>query len=151
MELAEREMNRTIRYKHPMSFLMLDIDNFKKINDTYGHKAGDDVLRVLAQVCTKTLRSVDINSRLGGEEFAFILPETPQQCALDVAERLRLALNAAQVPVEGGDAVLRFTVSIGLTSLNGEKDSLDDLMSRADKALYHAKNSGKDRVCVAQL
>ena len=151
MELAEREMNRTIRYKHPMSFLMLDIDNFKKINDTYGHKAGDDVLRVLAQVCTKTLRSVDINSRLGGEEFAFILPETLQQCALDVAERLRLALNAAQVPVEGGDAVLRFTVSIGLTSLNGEKDSLDDLMSRADKALYHAKNSGKDRVCVAQL
>ena len=151
IELAEREMSRTIRYKHPMSFLMLDIDNFKKINDTYGHKAGDDVLRILAQVCSKTLRSVDISSRLGGEEFAFILPETPQQVALDVAERLRLALSAAQVPIAGGETVLCFTVSIGLTSLNGEKDSLDDLMSRADKALYRAKNSGKDRVCVAQL
>lgn len=149
VELAEGEIERSSRYGHAMSFFMLDIDNFKRVNDAYGHKVGDDVLRVLAQVCTQTLRSIDISGRFGGEEFAFILPETPEEPALEVAQRLRVALNAVAVPTEGDGPDIHFTVSIGLTSLSGELDSLDALMQRADKALYLAKNSGKNKVCVA--
>lgn len=149
VELAEGEIERSSRYGHAMSFFMLDIDNFKRVNDAYGHKVGDDVLRVLAQVCTQTLRTIDISGRFGGEEFAFILPETPEEPALEVAQRLRVALNAVAVPTEGDGPDIHFTVSIGLTSLSGERDSLDALMQRADKALYLAKNSGKNKVCVA--
>jgi len=149
MEQAELELSRAVRYGSPLSLYMLDIDFFKKVNDSHGHKVGDLVLIKLAEVCGQTLREVDIIGRLGGEEFAILLPETNQTKATEVAERLREAIAKAKVPLEGG-LPLHFTVSIGVTSLVSKDDNLDVLLNRADKALYEAKEKGRNRVCVAR-
>jgi diguanylate cyclase (GGDEF)-like protein len=110
---------------------------------------GDLVLIKLAEVCGQTLREVDIIGRLGGEEFAILLPETNLAKANEVAERLREAIAKAKVPLESG-LPLHFTVSIGVTSLVSKDDNLDVLLNRADKALYEAKEKGRNRVCVAR-
>jgi len=149
MEQAELELSRAVRYGSPLSLYMLDIDFFKKVNDSHGHKVGDLVLIKLAEVCGQTLREVDIIGRLGGEEFAILLPETNQTKATEVAERLREAIAKAKVPLEGG-LPLHFTVSIGVTSLVSKDDNLDVLLNHADKSLYEAKESGRNRVCVAK-
>lgn len=148
MELAEQEMRRTIRYASPLSLMMMDIDFFKQINDSHGHKAGDLVLQKLADVCLKALREVDIIGRLGGEEFAILLPQTDLEEAHRVAERLRQALADTKVPLDEG-LPLRLTVSIGITALISKEENLDVLLCRADKALYEAKESGRNRVCIA--
>jgi diguanylate cyclase (GGDEF)-like protein/PAS domain S-box-containing protein len=148
MEQAEVELNRTKRYRSSLSIFMMDIDFFKQINDRYGHKVGDNVLIKLAQVCHDTLRTVDIIGRIGGEEFAILLPETDKAVATEVAERLREAIANAKVPLEGG-LPLQFTVSIGVTSLASKDDNMDVLLNQADKALYQAKNSGRNKVCVS--
>jgi diguanylate cyclase (GGDEF)-like protein/PAS domain S-box-containing protein len=149
MEQAELELSRAVRYGSPLSLYMLDVDLFKKVNDSHGHKVGDLVLIKLAEVCGQTLREVDIIGRLGGEEFAILLPETNLEKANEVAERLREAIAKAKVPLEGG-LPLHFTVSIGVTSLVSKDDNLDVLLNRADKALYEAKEKGRNRVCVAR-
>ncbi len=149
MELAELELSRSIRYENPLTILMVDIDLFKQVNDTYGHKAGDAVLKKLAEVFQKTLREIDIVGRVGGEEFAILLPETDKDKALEAADRLRANIANTRVSMSGGRLPLRFTVSIGLTILSSKEDTLDNLLSRADNALYEAKNSGRNRVCVA--
>ena len=146
MELAELELSRAIRYKTPLSLYMMDIDFFKDINDLHGHKAGDMVLIKLGKVCKETLREVDIIGRIGGEEFAILLPETDKDKAFEAAERLREAINNAQVPLEGG-LPIRFTVSIGVTSMVSLEDNLDVLLNRADKGLYQAKKNGRNNVC----
>lgn len=147
MEQAEQEFGRAARYDTPLSLFMLDIDFFKRINDSYGHKAGDAVLKKLADVCRKALREVDIVGRVGGEEFAIMLPETGLDEAVEVAERLREAIAVADVPLDGDGVSLHFTVSIGVTALTQGASNIDALMNRADKAMYKAKESGRDKVC----
>jgi diguanylate cyclase (GGDEF)-like protein/PAS domain S-box-containing protein len=149
MDQAELELSRAIRYGNPLSLYMLDIDFFKKVNDSYGHKIGDLVLIKLAEVCRQTLREVDIIGRVGGEEFVILLPETDLAEAAKVAERLRESIAKSKVPLESG-LPLHFTVSIGVTSLVSEDDNLDVLLNLADKALYEAKEKGRNRVCIAK-
>lgn len=145
MALGGAEIERARRYVSELSILMLDVDAFKRINDRYGHHVGDAVLRKLADGCHSALRSLDVFGRLGGEEFAILLPETGLAAAAEVAERLRLLLADAQVPIEGGQ-VVRFTVSIGVASMSSPEDSIDTLLNTADRALYAAKHAGRNRV-----
>ncbi len=142
--LSEKEFERARRYQKPLSLLMLDIDDFKHVNDTYGHNVGDIVLKRLAAICLGTLRKIDIAGRLGGEEFGIALPETKIDDAIELAERLRKAVETEKT----GSAVadFSFTISIGVASLSGDHMNLDDLMISADKALYAAKAAGKNRV-----
>ncbi len=149
MEQAELELNRAIRYGNPLSIFMMDIDFFKLVNDSHGHNAGDTVLKKLADVCRQTLRDVDIIGRLGGEEFAILLPATGQEEAVEAAERLRASLANAKVPQENGQ-LLQFTVSIGVSSLTSQIDNFDVLLNLADNALYEAKKSGRNKVCIAK-
>jgi diguanylate cyclase (GGDEF)-like protein len=148
MHLAEVELARAIRYGNDLSLFMLDIDLFKQVNDRHGHKAGDLVLIKLAEVCAATLREVDVIGRVGGEEFAILLPETDVVAAAEVAERLRRELAEARVPLENVLPV-QFTVSIGVSALASADDNLDVLLARADEALYQAKESGRNKVCTA--
>ncbi|MEI7843060.1 MAG: diguanylate cyclase [Gallionellaceae bacterium] len=148
MEQAERELSRAIRYENPLSLLMLDIDFFKQVNDSYGHKVGDMALKKFAEICQQTLREIDVIGRMGGEEFAILLPVTALDKATEVAERLRLAIANAKVPLESG-MPLQFTVSIGVATIISNDENIDVLLNRADKALYEAKNSGRNKVCVA--
>ncbi|TNC99440.1 MAG: diguanylate cyclase/phosphodiesterase with PAS/PAC sensor(s) [Gallionellaceae bacterium] len=145
-ELAEQELARSKRYGAPLVVLMLDVDHFKLANDTYGHHVGDMVLQKLSEVCVQTLRAIDILGRIGGEEFAFLLPETLSGQALEVAERLRLAVAGATVILETGKSV-HFTVSIGVAQLAATDTKIEDMLNRADIALYSAKSTGRDRVC----
>lgn len=146
MEKAQHELSRALRYRSECSILMLDIDLFKVVNDTYGHHVGDTVLQELSSYCQKTVRSIDILGRLGGEEFVVFLPETGDEKALEVAERLRMGIE--QTPMAHvGDQVIQVTVSIGLMSGGREGASLDELLDFADQALYEAKRSGRNRVC----
>jgi diguanylate cyclase (GGDEF)-like protein/PAS domain S-box-containing protein len=147
MEQGEMEFSRVQRYGEALCLFMLDIDHFKNINDTYGHKAGDIVLQRLSDVMRETLRTVDIIGRMGGEEFAVLLPETDLQEATEVAERLREKIARTEVVLEAG-MPLHFTVSIGVTTLQGKNANLDILLNQADQALYQAKKSGRNRVCV---
>lgn len=145
-ELAEQELARTQRYHNPLSMLMMDIDFFKSINDRYGHKAGDLVLQKLASVCVSMLREVDVIGRMGGEEFAVLLPETPGTYAIEAAERIRQALEEAAVIIEQHSTPLRFTVSIGVTTISNHETTVDKMLQEADTALYQAKNTGKNKV-----
>lgn len=138
-----------MRYNKEMALLMLDIDHFKQVNDTYGHKAGDRVLQKLSEICKTTLRNVDMIGRMGGEEFAVLLPETNDLQAMEAAERLRAALAAAQVPLENGQQ-LHFTDSFGVASLKQKDLDIDALLNLADHALYAAKNKGRNTVACLQ-
>lgn len=149
MELAEREIKKASRYGHNFSVLMIDIDNFKIINDTYGHKSGDQVLITLADIFQKTLRVADIEGRIGGEEFAVFLPETDQESAAVAAERLRSSVENAEIPLHNGEVVMRFTISIGITTPTSADYNLYALLSQADEALYCAKHAGRNKVCIA--
>jgi diguanylate cyclase (GGDEF)-like protein len=126
---------------------MLDVDEFKQINDTRGHRAGDLTLRHLSRMLNETLRNIDLCGRLGGEEFAVLLPETDAPAAMETAERLRAAIaNAAVVPEDGPP--IRYTVSIGVTAVGPEDSNIDTLLAQADYGLYAAKRSGRNRVCI---
>jgi len=147
MMRAEVELYRTVRQGDSMSVLMMDIDNFKTINDTYGHKTGDEVLKCLAQLCQQSLRQYDIVGRIGGEEFAFLLPKTEITLGVEIAERMRKNIEATAVKAEDGQ-LIQFTVSIGVTALRNENDSIDSLLGQSDKAMYEAKHAGRNRVYV---
>jgi diguanylate cyclase (GGDEF)-like protein/PAS domain S-box-containing protein len=147
LEQAESELTRTIRYGRELSLLMLDLDHFKQVNDTYGHKVGDLVLKKLSELCRATLRDVDIVGRMGGEEFAVLLPETGSEQAMQAAERLCAAIADAHVNL-GSGLPLRFTASFGVTTLREKDANIDMLLNQADQALYRAKNEGRNRVCV---
>lgn len=144
MSRAEEEIARANRYGTPVTILTLDIDLFKRVNDTYGHPVGDKVLIKLVKVCLETLRITDIFARMGGEEFSAILPETDIDNAAISAERVRQAIQRTSVPIDNGKVV--FTVSLGISQLRNRDDTLDSLMRRADKALYRAKALGRNRV-----
>ncbi|HNO32640.1 MAG TPA: diguanylate cyclase, partial [Anaerolineales bacterium] len=149
MELAKRELSRAKRYRRSLALILMDLDNFKKVNDTYGHQAGDQALLTLKKVCTKGTRTVDIFARLGGEEFVLMLPEIDQDLAASIAERLREALE--KTVIRSGSHRFKVTVSMGVTECGLQKDdTLDAMLSRADKALYRAKESGRNRVLIWQ-
>lgn len=132
------------RYHRPLTLLMLDIDHFKKINDTYGHGVGDQVLVAVADTLRSVLRSADLCGRFGGEEFVCLLPETTETEARIVAERLRRAL--AEQTVDAAEGAVRFTASIGLTVADVSDVSVESLLQRADAAMYEAKKAGRNRV-----
>ena len=149
VELVGFELSRLERYHSVMSVLAFDIDYFKNVNDTYGHQAGDVVIRRVADIAKRIVRDIDHVGRMGGEEFAILLPETSSNEALVVAERLRRAIGETEITFDSSDTIIRITISIGVASLSHhECCSTDDLMNRADKALYHAKNAGRNQVCV---
>ena len=147
MALAIQEIQRSMRYKRPLSFLMMDIDNFKGFNDQYGHQVGDQLLCNLVTLCQKQLRNVDIFGRYGGEEFVALMPETGAEGALLASERLREKIEKMSINTPAGK--LSITVSMGLTSLErgfDEKQTVDTLIKSADKALYAAKDAGRNCV-----
>jgi diguanylate cyclase (GGDEF)-like protein len=146
IDVGERELRRAHRYGRPLTLLMLDLDHFKRINDTFGHAAGDRVLRRAAAAWSRTLREADLIGRVGGEEFAVILPEIGCDEAAAVAERLQSALVGLELGSEAGDIVV--SASIGVAALAPEED-LDGLLSRADAALYEAKNAGRNSIRIA--
>ena len=145
LTVGETELARLHRYARPLGVLMMDVDHFKAINDTHGHAAGDQALITLATICREELRDTDHLGRLGGEEFAILLPETPLPRTVEVAERLRQRLGAAFVKRPSGGA-FRFTVSIGVTDGRHGDRSIERALARADHALYQAKRSGRNRV-----
>ena len=138
------EIERIARYKHPLSILLLDIDNFKRYNDRYGHLAGDKVLAALGQVILKSIRSTDSAFRYGGEEFTVILTETEIEGALVVAERIRERFEAEAFYPEP-DKIIHKTGSIGVAQYEAGED-IKSLIQRADTAMYAAKRQGKNRV-----
>lgn len=146
METAKRDFHMFQRYHRPLSLGMLDIDHFKQVNDTYGHDAGDLVLMRLADVFRSVLRKTDLYGRFGGEEFLFLMPETPADRAFTVAERLRAALAAERVATPAG--MVGFTVSIGVATADPDLDSVEELIKAADNYLYKAKKGGRNRVVV---
>ena len=145
LELGTRALKHAQRYQHPLSVMMIDIDHFKKINDTYGHAMGDEVLQELARLMLSQLRLSDIVGRYGGEEFVVILPETNLQAAQKIAERLLLGIRNVRVALENKHTNL--TASIGVVERNQlDTQSIDLLISLADQAMYAAKQAGRDRV-----
>jgi diguanylate cyclase (GGDEF)-like protein/PAS domain S-box-containing protein len=146
LEMCEREIHRAQRYDHDLSLIMLDIDHFKQINDTYGHSIGDEAIRDMTRICQDNMRTTDIIGRLGGEEFALLLPETDTIGAWQIAQRIRTHAESHTFNT-GGTEVGRFTVSLGITGIDKDDETPDDLLKRADIALYDAKKSGRNRVC----
>ncbi|MFC3535731.1 diguanylate cyclase [Couchioplanes azureus] len=141
--LATTLLNAAARNNHELAAVMLDIDNFKAVNDTYGHGVGDDVIREVARRVTQSIRVCDVLGRYGGEEFAVILPDLDEG-GPDLAERIREAI--ADTPVPTRDGALPVTVSVGITHLHPDDDGLDQVLARADHALYRAKQGGRNRV-----
>jgi diguanylate cyclase (GGDEF)-like protein len=145
LQLFEKELARSQRYKHTFAVLMIDIDNFKDINDRYGHDIGDKVLKLLVSESQDIIRGSDLFCRWGGEEFMVLLPESDIQQAVKIAERLRGNLSEIEIATDNGEFI-RFTVSIGMTIVEDKKQSLDDIVKKTDKALYLAKEEGRNRV-----
>jgi len=140
------------RYRVPFSFILLDIDYFKRTNDTYGHQVGDQVLKQTVDLISSRLRQTDIFARYGGEEFAIFLPHTKREFAVKLAEELRLLVENNTMETELGD--VKITISIGIASsddveperTNDVKRYIDELIAKADAALYRAKNQGRNRI-----
>ncbi len=166
-EQAEQEYVRSQRYDLVFSVLMVDIDHFKVINDSYGHQTGDQVISGVAQTLADTLRQVDLIGRYGGEEFALLLPETPLVAAASVGERLRQRFANLKFPVKHRNAnsanlathqlgqlrddgfILQVTISVGVAEYRPTDNNIDDVLERADQALYQAKANGRNQCCPA--
>ena len=146
-ELANRELQRAGRTGQFVSLLFMDIDHFKVVNDSYGHSAGDEVLKKIAQTCQNSIRDLDIFARLGGEEFVFLLPEINISQAEITAERIRKIISGTLICTDSDE--IRVTASFGVSAYHKEKsETLDKMVQQADKALYEAKERGRDRVVV---
>ncbi len=146
MRRASEELERTKRYGSPLSLMVLDIDNFKVINDTFGHESGDEVLRSIANHCLSYLRSIDQFARLGGDEFVALLVQADQDNAKEIAERLRASVEGMEIRISG--EIIDTSVSIGLTTTTDDELSVKELVKRADDALYEAKNRGRNQVAI---
>ncbi len=147
MEKLDELFGIAARYKLPLSCIMFDIDHFKGFNDTYGHAAGDAVLKVVAKTAADALRSTDVAARIGGEEFLIIAPNTKESDAESVAERLRKSIESLAVQYE--EHTLRVNISLGVAGLSTGVQGAEHLVKLADDALYEAKNGGRNRTCVA--
>lgn len=145
-EAADMELARHTRKPRDITLLLVDIDHFKQVNDTYGHPVGDQVIRNLAEVMLRSVRGIDVVARLGGEEFGVLLPSTDETMGHQIAERIRA--NVALQAVRAGQLAISYRVSIGVASVGKGISSPDDLIAAADQALYEAKRHGRDRVCV---
>jgi diguanylate cyclase (GGDEF)-like protein len=145
-DLAENEFQRSVRFKHFATIIMLDIDNFKHANDTYGHMVGDQVLQTVAIRCRRQVRDIDLLGRYGGDEFIFMLFETDPLEGRNIAERIRLQI--AEIPFDTERGPLKITVSMGVATLTPDCPHLTALINSADDALYEAKKAGKNRVIV---
>jgi diguanylate cyclase (GGDEF)-like protein len=144
-EMADKEIARAIRHGRPLALCILDVDLFKPVNDRYGHNSGDEVLRRIGALVLQHARGEDLPARIGGEEFALLLPECGLGAATAFAERLREAIAAAEF--EPGGEPTCITVSIGIAALGEGRDDRPSLMAAADAALYRAKREGRNRVC----
>jgi two-component system, cell cycle response regulator len=141
----EREVGRVLRFERPFTLLMIDIDNFKSLNDTFGHDAGDDAIRQISRVLREGTRGIDLAARIGGEEFAVLLVETNQGAGMEVAERLRVAIKDLGTPSGG-----RITASFGVAECPTDAQTASGILKAADLALYEAKRNGRDRVVPMQ-
>jgi diguanylate cyclase (GGDEF)-like protein len=149
---AEAEIARAVRTRSPLAVALIDIDHFKMVNDTYGHLAGDKALRAVTDALREQLRSYDLAGRFGGEEFAILLPQTREEHALSIADRLRTHIAGMSVPVSDDgkpENCIRLTVSVGVAPLDDTNRELTDLLAAADSALYHAKQAGRNRTHLA--
>jgi diguanylate cyclase (GGDEF)-like protein/PAS domain S-box-containing protein len=144
--LADQESQRANRYNHPLSIMMLDLDHFKKLNDTYGHAAGDKALQRFTTLCCNALRTVDIFGRWGGEEFVTLLPETDVEGAVVIAERLRKLVG--QNILVYNEEKISLTASIGIAQYRSGEVTVEGPLSRADSAVYDAKKAGRNRISV---
>jgi diguanylate cyclase (GGDEF)-like protein/PAS domain S-box-containing protein len=143
---ARQEFNRSVRYGHKMSVIMLDVDHFKQVNDKFGHAAGDEALRLIARLCQGIIRDSDVAGRYGGEEFVILLPETGLNGAISTAQRLCEQIASSNLQSERG--TLRMTASIGIAELTADVLDLEVLLDKADQALYRAKQAGRNRVAI---
>ncbi|MBQ5948488.1 GGDEF domain-containing protein [Massilia sp. ST3] len=148
MELAEHDLALAKRYGRPLAVCMLDIDHFKRVNDHFGHPAGDALIREVSKACSSELRASDYFGRVGGEEFVCVMPETTEEEARACAERMRLAVAAIRLATPAGP--VRCTISIGIAALEPAHVDFGVLLAAADAALYQAKESGRDRVVLAE-
>jgi diguanylate cyclase (GGDEF)-like protein len=137
----EREVARVERFEHPFTLLMIDIDNFKNLNDTFGHDAGDDAIRRLSRVLREGTRGIDLAARIGGEEFAVLLVETRKDVGCEVAERLRASIKSLEIP-----RASNITASFGVAECPNDAQTAADILKAADVALYEAKRNGRDQV-----
>lgn len=142
-EEAEKQLMVAHRYHRPVALLMLDLDRFKHVNDTYGHRAGDELLKHFTQHCHTIIRETDIIGRTGGEEFAILLPETELGAAFQLAERIRSAIESSALKLD--HAIVSYSVSIGVAVKSTTEMHIEKLLSQADKALYEAKDAGRNR------
>lgn len=146
MQALSDEIERARRYEIPVSLLMMDIDKFKEYNDTYGHLSGDDALREIARILNETKRSMDIAARVGGEEFALILPHQTKENAFHLAERIRSIAEATPIATRGNQGKGRLTISIGIAEFPTDAADEEELMLKADQGLYEAKRLGRNRI-----
>jgi diguanylate cyclase (GGDEF)-like protein/PAS domain S-box-containing protein len=147
MDKSEEVIAMMHRYRHPASLMIADLDHFKKINDEYGHQAGDLALKAFADACRQEIREADIFGRLGGEEFSIMMPETTMQQAQILAERIRKATEVLKINI--GAKVIGVTVSIGIAELNATDTVVNTMLHRADLAMYEAKAEGRNQVVVS--
>ena len=140
---GQYEIDRAKRFNSPLSAIYFDLDKFKLVNDTYGHETGDEVLKQVVTCCQSVIRSIDIFSRVGGEEFLIILPETSLPIAIQVAERIRL--TAESYTFKNNSHQINMTLSLGVVELNEEIDTLSELMNAADQYMYQSKQSGRNQ------
>jgi two-component system, cell cycle response regulator len=145
-QLLSAELNRAQRFNRALSLIMLDLDHFKAYNDIYGHQAGDQALRQLGQLLRRSSRSYDSVARYGGDEFAIILPETSQEVATEVAERIRVGVETATIVGDPQAPNAHFTASLGVANFPEDATQQPDLIRKADLALYQAKTCGRNRV-----
>jgi diguanylate cyclase (GGDEF)-like protein/PAS domain S-box-containing protein len=150
MQHGVEEFKRAQRYHQPLALIMLDIDEFKKVNDTYGHEAGDSALQQVAQVLKSSVREIDILGRLGGDEFVVLLPNTAQPDAALLGERIRQSIANSHFSTPGDGLIRSITVSVGVAAYSDEMSGINDLLRNADAALYQAKNNGRNSVGIYQ-
>jgi diguanylate cyclase (GGDEF)-like protein len=143
-EAILREVSRSIRYGHPLCMVMIDVDNFKRLNDSLGHAAGDLALQAFARQVKAMLRRPDLLARTGGDEFTILLPDTPATVGKTAAERVRKAIEALEIPFETGP--VKFTVSAGVAELDSAQGNWEEMMRRADEAMYESKQHGRNSV-----
>lgn len=147
--MLETEIKRSRRHKHPVSLIMMDIDDFKQYNDSLGHLAGDEILKELGKLIKKNIREVDLGARYGGEEFAIILPYTDLEGAKKGAQRIKKIITAHSFRREISIPSKKLTISMGISSYPSDSASAQELVQRADEALYTAKKQGKNRICIS--
>jgi diguanylate cyclase (GGDEF)-like protein len=146
-EISELEVSESKSEESPLTCLVIDIDHFKRINDTYGHDVGDKVITAVSKLMVLNTRTKDHIGRIGGEEFAVLMPKTSSEAAYQIADRLRENISKHLIAIEGNESV-QITISIGLSTLNDDQDeTIHTLLKRADTALYKAKHNGRNQVC----